>query len=128
MTYQVLGRLLEVCSCGAQCPCRTTGERDSSDCQAVNAWQVDRGTIDGTDVSGLALVTISRQHGHVVAGRDVHFYVDERATAAQEMALLAVWKGERGGPLADVAQLIGKAIGVERAAIAFEVQDGRGSL
>ena len=48
MPYHLEGRLLEVCTCGANCPCQPSGQPDGSDCDAVNAWHIDRGAIDGT--------------------------------------------------------------------------------
>ena len=128
MPYHLEGRLLELCTCGAQCPCQPSGQPDGSDCDAVNAWHIDRGAIDGTDVAGLTLVALSRIHGHVLQGRPVVFYVDDRASAVQQEALLNVWTGKLGGPVADLAQLMGEVAGIERSAIAFEVRDGKGSL
>jgi hypothetical protein len=128
MAYRLEGRLVEVCTCGARCPCRREGEPDGGTCDAVNAWHIDRGTIDGTDVSGLTLVALNRVHGHVLQGRPVVFYVDEAATDRQQQALLDVWTGKLGGPVADVAQLIGEVAGIERATIAFQVREGTGSL
>lgn len=128
MPYHLEGRLLELCTCGAQCPCQPSGQRDSGDCDAVNAWHIDRGAIDGTDVAGLTLVALSRIHGHVLEGRPVVFYVDDRASALQEEVLLNVWTGKLGGPLADLAQLMGEVAGVERIPITFEVREGKGWL
>jgi hypothetical protein len=128
MPYHLEGRLLELCSCGAYCPCQPTGERDDSDCDAVNAWCIDQGTIDGTDVSGLTLVSLSRVPGHVLDGRPVVYYVDNAASEKQQRALVDVWSGKLGGPVADLAALIGEVAGVERASIMFQVRDGRGAL
>ena len=128
MAYHLEGRLVELCTCGAYCPCRAQGPPDGGDCEAVNVWRIETGAIGATDVSGLTLVALSHVHGHVLAGRPVVFYVDERATEAQREALLAVWTGKLGGPVADVAQLIGAVAGVERAPIAFTINGGRGSL
>jgi hypothetical protein len=94
----------------------------------VNVWHIEVGAIEQTDVSGLTLVELSRLHGHVSTGRTVVFYVDERATNEQRDALLAAWTGKLGGPIADLAQLIGEVAGVERAPIAFTSDGGRGSL
>ena len=128
MPYHLEGRLLEVCTCGAQCPCQPTGRPDSGACEAMNAWHIDRGAIDGVDVADLTLVALSHVYGHVLDGRPVVFYVDDRATALQQEALLSVWTGKLGGPVADLAQLMGELAGVERSAIAFEVSAGKGSL
>jgi hypothetical protein len=128
MSYQLNGRLLEICTCGAYCPCRVTGEPDGGACDAVNAWHIDQGTINGTDVSGLTLVALNKVHGHVLKGRPVVFYVDDKATSQQQEALLAVWTGKLGGPVADLAQLIGEVAGVELAPIVFTVRGNKGTL
>jgi hypothetical protein len=39
-----------------------------------------------------------------------------------------VYRGERGGPVADLIQLIGEVVSVERAPIGFAVKDGKGRL
>jgi hypothetical protein len=41
---------------------------------------------------------------------------------------LNVWTGKLGGPVADLAQLMGEVVGIERAAIAFKLREGKGSL
>ena len=128
MAYNLEGQLLELCTCGTYCPCRATGETDGGDCDAVNAWHIDKGTINETDVSGLTLVALSHVHGHVLEDRPVVFYVDDAATDEQQEALLAVWSGHLGGPVADVAHLIGHVVGVERAPITFSSARGRGAL
>jgi hypothetical protein len=128
MAYQLEGRLLEVCTCGTHCPCQADGEPDGGTCDAVNTWHIDKGTIEGTDVSGLTLVALSHIHGHVLKDRPVVLYVDDKATAQQQEALLDVWTGKLGGPVADLAQLIGEVAGVERAPIAFKIRAGKGTL
>jgi hypothetical protein len=128
MTYQLEGRLLEVCTCGAYCPCRVSGEPDSGTCDAVNAWHFDKGIIDGTDVSGLTLVALHKIHGHILKGRPVVFYVDDKATTLQQAALLDVWTGKLGGPVADLARLIGEVTAIERAPIVFTIRGNKGTL
>jgi hypothetical protein len=55
-------------------------------------------------------------------------FVDDKASKAQEEALLAVWTGKKGGPCADMAQLIGEVADVQRVPIVFDVQQGKGRL
>ena len=43
-------------------------------------------------------------------------------------AILAAYGGSLGGPLADLAQLVGEVIGVERMPISHEVHGGEGDL
>jgi len=47
---------------------------------------------------------------------------------ALEEALLNVYTGKLGGPMMDFAKLFGEVVSVERAAIAFDVQGGSGTL
>jgi hypothetical protein len=50
-------------------------------------------------------------------------FVDERATDEQLEKLTAVFGGQKGGPMAALAPLVGEMVGVERAAIEV-VEDG----
>ncbi|HKP51821.1 MAG TPA: DUF1326 domain-containing protein [Chloroflexia bacterium] len=128
MAYHVEGRLLEVCTCGSNCPCRAQGEPDGGNCEAVNAWHIQKGTVDGVDVSGLTLIALSHVHGHVLQGRPVLYCVDDKATDAQQTALLSAWTGKQGGPLADMAILAGDMVGVQRAPMKFSLRKGKGRL
>ena len=55
-------------------------------------------------------------------------YIDDRASPEQEAALLAAFRGEKGGPLAELAQLIGEEVDARRAPIDFTVSEGKGKL
>jgi hypothetical protein len=129
MSYHVEGRLLEVCTCNILCPCWVGENPDSGTCDSALAWQIDSGQIEGVDVSGLALGLSVHIPGNVLEGNwRAVVYVDDRATADQEGAMLKVWTGQLGGPISDLAALIGEVITVERAAINFDVVEGTGSL
>jgi hypothetical protein len=47
---------------------------------------------------------------------------------ATKPALLNVWTGKLGGPVADLAQLIGEVVAVERVPISFTVEAGKGTV
>ncbi len=55
-------------------------------------------------------------------------YVDERASAEQEKALLDVYTGKLGGDVADLAGLVGEVVAVERAQFSVDIEDGKGTL
>jgi hypothetical protein len=129
MSYQLEGSLLEVCDCNVLCPCWIGEDPDNGTCQSALAYKIDRGAIDGVDVSGLTYAIAAFIPGNVLAGNfRVVRYIDDRASAAQEAALLAAFRGEKGGPLADLAQLIGEEVAVRRAPITFTVSEGKGRL
>jgi hypothetical protein len=129
MAYSLEGRLLEVCTCKAVCPCWVGEDPDNGTCDGSLAWHIDKGTIDGVDVSGLTLGAVAHIPGNVLKGNwKAVVYVDDKASKAQEEALLAVWTGKKGGPVADMAQLIGEVAAVERVPIKFDVQQGKGQV
>ena len=129
MGYQLTGRLLEVCTCNTLCPCWVGEDPDGGTCDSALAYHFDHGTVDGVDVSGLTLALTVHIPGNVLAGnwRGVVF-VDERASAAQEQAILSVFTGKQGGPVADLVKLIGEVLAVKRVPIAFNVVEGKGTF
>jgi hypothetical protein len=129
MAYQVEGRLLEVCDCNVLCPCWIGEDPDNGTCDAIVAYQLDKGTVDGVDVSGHTLAFLTHIPGNVLQGNwKSAVFVDDAATDEQQEALVNVFTGKLGGPLADFAQLIGEVVSVERAPITFTVEEGKGSL
>lgn len=129
MPYQLEGSLLEACSCKAICPCWVGQDPDGGRCRGTIAWRVDSGTIDGVDVSGLTLGILADIPGNALAGNwKVALFVDDRATAEQEAKLLEAFTGKKGGPLTDIAALVGDVVAVERVAIDADIQEGTGQL
>jgi hypothetical protein len=129
MAYDIEGRLLEVCTCNVLCPCWVGEDPDGGTCDSSFGWAVDRGIVDGVDVSGLTLGLSVHIPGNVFAGNwRAVVYVDDRSTEEQQEALLQVFTGQLGGPIADIAALIGEVIAVERVPIAFAVEEGEGTL
>ena len=109
MAYQLEGRILEVCDCNVLCPCWIGEDPDPGTCDAVVAWHIDKGTIGSVDVSGRTLVALGFIPGNILQGNwKVVIVVDDGATPDQQEALLQVWSGKLGGPIADLAQLIGE--------------------
>jgi hypothetical protein len=129
MTYSIDGKLLEVCTCGILCPCWVGEDPDGGTCDSSFAWHIDKGTIEGIDVAGMTLGLSVHIPGNVLAGNwKAAVFVDDRATKDQEEAMLKVFTGQLGGPIADLAALIGEVISVERAQITFDVDEGQGTL
>ena len=122
MAYELEGRLLEVCNCNILCPCWVGGDPDNGTCDAIAAWHIDRGVIDGVDVSGRTFAGLTHIPGNILKGNwRMVAIMDDQATPEQQEALLKVWTGKLGGPLADYAQLVGEVVAVERVPVAFEL-------
>ncbi len=108
MAYTIEGRLLEVCDCRTLCPCWVGENPDNGTCTFGALCDIPGNVLDG--------------HWRIVA------YMDERATPQQEEAILAVWTGKKGGPVAELAQLVGEVAAVERVPMVFEVNEGKGHI
>ncbi len=128
--YDLEGSLLEACSCGVLCPCWIGEDPDGGTCDAFNAYHLDRGTIDGVDVSGLNFVRVVKIPGNVLEPKSWTqvVFIDDDASPEQERALVDAYSGKLGGPLADLAGLIKETLAVERAPISHQITDGAGTL
>ena len=128
-TYVLDGTLLEACSCGGPCPCWVGDDPDGGRCDSVNAYHIDRGQVGGVDVSNLSFVQVNQIPGNVLAGNwRAVFYIDDKATPEQQEAILNVFGGKLGGPLADVAGLVGERVAVHFVPIEHRVEGGKGTL
>jgi hypothetical protein len=127
--YQLEGSLLEVCSCNTLCPCWIGEEPDNGTCDTVIAYNLTSGKIRGVDVSGLSIVNVGHIPGNVLDGNwRIAIFVDDRASDEQMEAMLDAFGGKLGGPLADLAGLVGEIVAVERAPISHTIVDGAGTL
>jgi len=129
MGYHVEGRLLEVCTCNTLCPCWVGEDPDLGYCDGILGWHVDKGNIEGTDVSGRAIVMLCHIPGNILKGNwSVRVYVDQNATEKQKEELLKVWSGKLGGPIADMAKLVGEIVSVEKVPITFDIKGASGTI
>jgi hypothetical protein len=129
MSYSLEGTILEVCNCDILCPCWVGEDPDNGTCDAVVAWHIDQGQIDGLDVSGRTIALLGFVPGNILQGNwKAAVFVDDKASDAQMQAIGDVWTGKKGGPVADLAQLVGEIVTFEKAAITYDLQEGKGTL
>jgi hypothetical protein len=130
VVYDLQGTLLEACSCGVLCPCWVGEDPDLGTCDAFIAYHFDAGTVRDVDVSGLNFVTVNHIPGNVLTPGSwrIVVFVDERASDEQMQALVDAYTGKLGGPLADLAGLVGEVLDVRRAPIQHEIVGGAGTL
>jgi hypothetical protein len=128
--YTLQGTLLEACSCNVLCPCWIGEDPDLGTCDTFIAYHYDKGEINGVDVSGLSMVMVAQVPGNVLTPKSwkVLVLVDDKATDEQVQALTDAYTGKLGGPLADLSQLVGEIVGMERVPITHEVRGGSGTL
>jgi hypothetical protein len=129
MVWRLEGSYFENCNCDVVCPCFTSDLQRPADqdrCQVVFCFDVGSGEVDGVDVSGLTVAVVVDSPSPMALGNwRVGLMVDAEASEAQAEALTAVFTGQRGGPMAGFAPLIGELIGVQRPQIRYSAEDGR---
>ena len=129
MAYRLEGRLLEVCNCNVLCPCWIGEDPDPGTCDTIVSWHFDKGEIEGVDVTGTTVAVVAHLPGNVLKGNwRAAVYVSDNASDKQQEALLKVYTGKLGGPVADLVKLIGEVVSVERVPIAFDVRGGKGTI
>jgi hypothetical protein len=123
-TWQVRGDYVETCSCEYLCPCITTNmaaRPTRGHCTLAMAFHVDRGRHGATVLDGLNFAVVGRAPGVMAEGNwSVGVIVDERATDAQQQALVGIASGQAGGPMAALGPLVGTFLGVERKPIRIQ--------
>src|SRR5439155_21583512 len=129
MGYHFEGRLLEVCNCRVLCPCWIGEDPDFGTCDTIVSWHFDKGKIGDVDVAGRTIALIAHILGNILQGNwRAAVYVDDKASPQQKDAILGVYTGKLGGPVADLAKLIGEVVSVESVPITFDVQGAKGTL
>jgi hypothetical protein len=125
MAWKLQGTYFENCNCDWVCPCTVTSfgsPATQERCQVILNYHVDRGQIDGVDVSGLGVALVADTPGRMLDGNwRLGLIIDDRASSEQTDKLAAVFGGQAGGPIAGLAPLVGEVLGTERAA--FDYRD-----
>jgi hypothetical protein len=129
--YEMRGRFLEACDCSVPCPCWFEQDPEDDECRGLIAWVIERGEIDGVDVSGLTTVSVSSHGGHRTEQSHhmrVALFVDESASDEQRDAIERAFTGKLGGPLGELADYIATVEGVESAEIDFATDGAKTKL
>ena len=128
--YSLTGTLLEVCSCGVLCPCWVGEDPDGGECFSFMSHSFDQGQIDGIDVAGMSIVSVVHIPGNVLTPKSwkMAVFVSDKASEKQKDAIIRAFTGKLGGPLADLAGLVGEVVSIESAKIEHNVVDGKGTL
>ena len=117
MAWSLDGTYFENCSCDTICPCTWSGltaHATQDRCKAMLAFHIDRGNIEGVDVSGLTFTMVVDSPPVMSdGGWAVGVLVDDSASDAQREKLGAVLSGQLGGPRAMLGPLIGDMRGMD---------------
>lgn len=128
MAWQLEGTYFENCSCDMVCPCTTSGltmPADQDRCRVVLVFHVNRGAVDGVEVTDKSVVIVADTPAVMSEGNwRVGVVMDEAASPEQAEKLGAVFGGQVGGPMAMLSPLITEHLGMESATIDY-VDRGR---
>lgn len=131
MSWNLRGSYAETCSCELMCPCNLSFDHGATYdyCRATLGFNIREGVVDGTDVAGRKVVVIADTPKVMTDGNwRVGLFVDDGASDEQFDKLVEVFSGQRGGPMAELAPLIGEMLGAERAAIQMDDEGLRHSV
>ena len=120
MSWNLEGSYFETCSCELMCPCNFSFDHGATYdyCRITLVFNIAQGEVEGTDVSGITVAAIADTPKVMTEGNwRLGMFVSEHATDEQVDKLTAVFGGQKGGPMAGLAPLVGEMLGVERAAI-----------
>lgn len=124
MAWNLEGSYFETCSCEVVCPCTASLSlgADYDRCKATLVFNIARGAVEGTDVSGLTVAAIADTPKVMSEGNwRLGVFIDSAASDEQAEKLTAVFGGQLGGPMEALGPLVSENLGVERATI--EVQE-----
>lgn len=120
MSWSISGSYFETCSCNVVCPCTASLSLGATldRCRVTLVFNVKRGEVDGTDVSGLTVAAIADTPKVMTEGNwRIGVFIDGAASDEQAQKLGGVFSGALGGPMAALGPLIGENLGVQRAPI-----------
>jgi hypothetical protein len=120
MAWNVEGTYFESCSCEVVCPCTASLAlgADYERCRVTLVFNVARGEVDGTDVSGVTVAAVADTPKVMTEGNwRLGVFIDDSASDEQAEKLGAVFGGQLGGPMEGLMPLIGENLGLERAPI-----------
>ena len=127
MAWHMDGTFYENCSCDAICPCTWSNLAHNATndyCRFAMAFAVERGEVDGVDVSGRRFVLVGDAPADMTQGGwRLGVFVDDGADEDQVAKIGEVLSGALGGPPAALGPLVGEILGIEQAAISI-TQEG----
>lgn len=132
MAWKLEGTYFENCNCDWVCPCTVTSFAASATgdrCQVILNYHIRRGEVDGVDVSGRSVSIVADSPKRMLdGGWRVGVIIDDKASKEQADKLTAVFAGQAGGPMANLAPLIGEILGIERLPIEYADHGNRHSI
>jgi hypothetical protein len=127
--WQFSGDYFENCNCSVVCPCLVsraaplTSRPTEGVCDVALIFHIESGRYDDTVLDGLNVALAVHTPGPMAEGNWlVAAYIDQNANDKQTEALGAIFTGAAGGPMAQLAPLIGENLGAKKVPITYRVE------
>ena len=128
--WHLSGDYFENCNCSVVCPCLIskapplTSRPTEGVCDVIMVFHIDNGSYGDVVLHDLNVALAIHTPGPMGEGNwAVGAYIDSRADEKQTEALGAIFTGAAGGPVAILAPLISKMLGVKKVPISYKVTD-----
>jgi len=124
MAWKLKGSYAETCSCELMCPCNLSFDHGATYdyCRVVLVFNIATGEVEGNDVGGRRVAVVADTPKVMTDGNwRLGMFIDDGASDEQVDLLAGVFSGQKGGPMAGLAPLVGEVLGVERAS--FDVKE-----
>ncbi len=122
--WEIRGDYFETCNCDYLCPCiitHMTARPTSGECKVAIVFRIAEGHYGDVSLDGISFVVAAYTPGPMADGNwTVGLIIDESASEAQREAVGAIASGRAGGPMENVAPLIGTFAGIEFGSIKIE--------
>ena len=132
--WHLSGDYFENCNCSVVCPCVVskaaplTSRPTEGVCDVALIFHIENGAYDNVALDGLNVALAVHTPGPMAEGNwSLGAYIDQRADDAQTDALGAIFTGAAGGPIAQLAPLVGKNLGVRKVPITYRIDGKRRS-
>jgi hypothetical protein len=127
--WNLSGTYFETCNCEAACPCVFTSPPTEGDCTVLVAWHIDKGKFGDVALDGLNVALAVHAPGHMMQTKwKAAAYFDDKASAAQNDALHAIFGGKAGGHPAMLASFIGEIVGAKNVPMKYKANGKQASL
>lgn len=112
VSWNLTADYFQACNCAWGCPCNFNAPPTYGNCDGIVAWHIKKGTYGKTKLDGLTVAGAARWPKQIHEGNGtLAVYLDEKASAEQRQALLAVFSGQAGGgPFPIIASTISKML------------------
>jgi hypothetical protein len=127
--WNLNGTYFETCNCEAACPCVFTSPPTEGECTVLVAWHIDKGQYGDVKLDGLNVALAVHAPGHMMQTKwKAAAYFDDKANAAQNDALHAIFGGKAGGHPAMLASFIGEIVGAKNVPMKYKANGKQASL